>query len=315
MSKAIIKSLHISPTSPRDFFVLQIDKHSDSSCVPKNYGNGCCCGFSPRFPYPLTYCHAVCPTTDAKAFRLLEEKLISRRDFIYPHTIACRIPAKLSVSTLKEGFLDEDDGAALLRSDSAITLKAPRFLSPDTPEENNPARKGSATHAVMQFCDFSFAEANGAHAEIARQKKLGFLSANDAELADAAAIDRFFQSALYSEIKHARSIHRERRFMITLPASSFTQDKGALEEDLLVQGVIDCFFADANDRIWLVDYKTDRFASSTSAEDVEKELIRRHSAQMHYYKEALRRLCGKEVFRAVIYSFHLNRGVVLPNEI
>ncbi len=245
---------------------------------------------------------------------LLEEKLIRRRDFIYPHNIACRIPAKLSVSTLKEDLLEEEDGAALLRSDSAITLKKPRFLDPEQ-SGKDPARKGSATHAVMQFCDFAFAEAAGAKAEIERQKALGFLSQNDAVLADPSAIDRFLQSELYGEIKKAKAIYRERRFMITLPAESFTDDSGAEGEELLVQGVIDCFFMDKNDRIWLVDYKTDQFSLKMPEEEVENELIRRHSAQMHYYKEALRRLCGKEVFQAVIYSFHLNRGVILPNDI
>lgn len=243
----------------------------------------------------------------------IREKIINRQNFRYPHEIACRIPAKLSVSTLKEGFLEEDGADTLLRSDHAITLKTPEFLSVKT--ENISARKGSATHAVMQFCDFAYAEEMGAKAEIERLCKLGFLSNADAELANAAAIDRFFQSDLYKEIKNAKKIWRERRFMITLPAESFTDDEGATGEELLIQGVIDCFFADKEGRIWLVDYKTDRFPKDTPEETVKQELQNRHGEQMRYYKQALKRLCGKEVYRTLIYSFHLNRAVALSDEI
>ena len=47
--------LTISPFRPRDFYESQTDKHSDLICLTQTYGNGCCCGFPPRFPYPQTY--------------------------------------------------------------------------------------------------------------------------------------------------------------------------------------------------------------------------------------------------------------------
>ncbi len=243
---------------------------------------------------------------------LSKEVLIARRDFVYPHKVAEMIPAKLSVSTLRDDLLF-DEGSAMLRSDSAITLATPRFLNPQK-TDTSPAKRGVATHAVMQFCDFTHAQANGAKAEILRQRQLGFLSENEAALADAAAIDRFFQSELFSEMQKAKLIRREQRFMITLPATRFTDAVGAEGEELLVQGVIDCYFYDSRERIWLVDYKTDRFDPKTDPETVKNELISRHGTQMQYYKEALKQLLGKEVYQTVIYSFHLNCGVLVPSE-
>ncbi|MBO5786001.1 MAG: hypothetical protein J6R45_01625, partial [Clostridia bacterium] len=35
---------------PKSVFRAQNGKHSD--LVVRRYGNGCCCGFAPRFPYP-----------------------------------------------------------------------------------------------------------------------------------------------------------------------------------------------------------------------------------------------------------------------
>ena len=45
------------PICPRDFYGAQTDKHSDLTSEKRmNYGNGCCSGFAPRFPYPRTVC-------------------------------------------------------------------------------------------------------------------------------------------------------------------------------------------------------------------------------------------------------------------
>ena len=56
----------IPSSCPRDFYVSQGDKHSDLTvCKSKRrYGNGCCCGFTPRFPYPRAYRIAIFPTTN-----------------------------------------------------------------------------------------------------------------------------------------------------------------------------------------------------------------------------------------------------------
>ena len=166
----------------------------------------------------------------------------------------------------------------------------------------------------MQFCDFSQTEAHGAKAEIDRLLQLGFLLPSDAALADPRAIDMFFTSELYQEMKMATTIYREHRFMISLPCEEFADDPGAIGEELLVQGVIDCFFLDEKGRIHLVDYKTDTFPKNMEESAIEQTLLERHGKQMHYYTEALRRLCGKEVYRASIYSFHLNRAISIPND-
>lgn len=51
------------PFCPRDrFFGAQSDKHSDWRASAR-HGNGCCCGVSPRFPYPRAGPFSVCPTT------------------------------------------------------------------------------------------------------------------------------------------------------------------------------------------------------------------------------------------------------------
>jgi ATP-dependent helicase/nuclease subunit A len=249
------------------------------------------------------------PVLTANELQAVDEKLKKRLQFVYPHQVSCMVPAKLSVSTLKEDLLDDESNGALLRSDAAITLQTPQFLQE---EENtpSPALIGSATHKVMQFLDFENALANGVEAEMNRLLEKGFLSAAEKELADKKAITAFFTSDIYKEMRSARAIYRERRFMITLPISEITSQSDSSEE-LLVQGVIDCFFFDSEGKVWLVDYKTDHFPKNTPENEVENELIRRHKEQMYYYRLALGRLCGREVSYTRIYSFHLGRSVSL----
>ena len=57
-----------------------------------------------------------------------------------------------------------------------------------------------------------------------------------------------------------------------------------------------------------------RFPKDTPEETVKQELQNRHGEQMRYYKQAIKRLCGQEVYQTLIYSFHLNSAVALSDE-
>ena len=66
--KALCPITTISPCCPRDLYGSQNDKHSDLTFpLEKSYGNGCCRGFAPRFPYPRASRHTVRPTTNRES--------------------------------------------------------------------------------------------------------------------------------------------------------------------------------------------------------------------------------------------------------
>lgn len=78
-------------------------------------------------------------------------------------------------------------------------------------------------------------------------------------------------------------------------------------EGVLVQGIIDVFWLE-NDKIVLLDYKTDRVNAA-------KELIDRYSTQLKLYADALGRIFstdGKSIQadERLIYSFHLQQTIV-----
>lgn len=125
----------------------------------------------------------------------------------------------------------------------------------------------------------------------------------------------FSNSRLFGEIKKARRIYREQRFNIYLPADKFTTDETIARElcgeRILVQGVIDLFFTDADDRLVLCDYKTDRlsYRELSSHALAARKLRAAHAEQLSYYAAALEAIAGHHPDRVLIYSLALGDTV------
>jgi len=75
------------------------------------------------------------------------------------------------------------------------------------------------------------------------------------------------------------------------------------EGEILIQGVLDCYSVQGNNAV-ILDYKTDRVEN-------EQELIRRYRVQMELYEQALQRVKGLRVVRREIYSFALEKSILL----
>lgn len=248
---------------------------------------------------------AVDPLPSAEALRALDARL----SFSYPHAARTKIPAKIAVSLLYPDILDSTEKEQTADASHLPPLKeTPRFLAA---RQSDAARRGTATHLFMQFFDFENAAQNGAKAELARLTAMHFLTAEDAALVNLPEVEVFLRTSLFAEMRTAAQIFREQRFNLRLPAADFTADpalrKALKEECILVQGVIDCFFCDAEGNITLVDYKTDRLHGTRA--EAEAQLRRTHARQLSYYKQAIETICGKPCTRALLYSLALGAAI------
>ncbi len=214
-----------------------------------------------------------------------------------------KISAKLSVSQLKKGLLDEEENAKM----KVQLKKVPNFMLEKS--EADAAEKGTAAHIFMQFADYESLEKSGAAHEADRLLSLGFITERMREIMDLSVLDAFVKSELYAKIKESTRQYRERRFNLRLPASEFTDDTDAKLDDayILVQGVSDLYFENPDGSFTLVDFKTDRVKENDGA-DI---LKRRHSAQLTYYKRAIEEITGGTVKEVYIYSFALGREILL----
>lgn len=233
-----------------------------------------------------------------------EALLAERLAYRYPAEAIAGLPAKLSVSRLYPGILD-DEGEELIRSEKADFERLPLFMQETLPTDG--AERGTATHLFMQFCDFEKVAANGVEAEIGRLVSEAFLTRGIADLIERQSLSRFFSGELFQRISEAKEVYREKRFNVRLPASEFTLDpeKAGLlgEETILVQGVVDCLFVEKDGSVCLVDYKTDRTPRERKA--AEALLRKRYTAQLSYYRRALESLMGIKIAGTWLYSFSL----------
>ncbi len=214
-------------------------------------------------------------------------------DYVYPHTARSQIPAKISVSDV-----DADGEREYPKTKGAL----PSFMSAS---HATAAQIGTAMHSFMQFCDYEKA-AKDVRGEAKRLADLGFISDAQAEIVDYGALEGFFKSGLYAEMKKARRIFREQRYNLLQSASKYYEGDEAKGQNLLIQGVIDCFFENEIGEIVLVDFKTDRVSNKDGAQILRE----RHSPQLRLYAEAVELMLQKKLSRAYVYSFALEKEIL-----
>ncbi len=255
---------------------------------------------------------------DEKRVQAFLEEYRRRFAYSYPTEDAAALPAKLSVSELYPSILDEYDDALKLSDTRKRRMKVPRFYSK---EETSSTDRGTATHQFMQFCHFAELERYGIDAEIERMVSNGFLDTKTADMIDRSMLEGFLRSDLFPVLCEADDLMREVRFNVRLPASSFTEREALREsladETILVQGIIDGVYTDAEGRLTLIDYKTDRVPSDKK-DDIcgfKRLLIERHKEQLSYYRAACRYLFCRSVDRVLLYSFALGETVEVPLDV
>ena len=152
------------------------------------------------------------------------------------------------------------------------------------------AERGIATHAVLQYLDLNCADVEG---ELERLEREGRITAEQRRLADAAGIRTFLASPLAEEMRLAAALYREYRFSLLVPAETYFGAEAAGEE-VLLQGVADCFF-DTPEGLVIVDFKTDRVTEASAPRRAEE-----YRPQVEAYSAALSRIFGRPVCRRVL---------------
>ncbi|CAK6471404.1 ATP-dependent helicase/nuclease subunit A [Peribacillus frigoritolerans] len=222
----------------------------------------------------------------------------------YPEHEATVFRSKQSVSELKRQYelKDEQSSTELLRKFKRPITKRPTFMQE---KSLTPAERGTITHLVMQHIDLS--------KEITIQSiqqliidliQRELLTEEQKEAVDPETIVDFFDSEIGQRIQRAKSIRREVPFTMSLPAKEAYSDWTAGDEEVLIQGVIDCIFEDEQGLV-LLDYKTDtitgRFANGY--EGAKGILADRYQMQLQLYTRAVEGIMNKKVTGRYLFFF------------
>ena len=219
-------------------------------------------------------------------------------DFRYA-CAAAALPTKLTATQLKGRPLDQE-----IAEETAVPPPPPVFELPAFVSRRRTltaAERGTATHLVMQYMDFACPDPAAAVEVLVREGKL---TEEEGAALDLPALRRFLASPLAEELRRAKGLRREYRFSLLVDAAAYLGGEAAGEE-VLLQGVVDCFF-ETPEGLVVVDFKTDR---------VQGEALRRRTEeyrpQIAAYSAALTRIFGLPVCRQVLYYFSAGTAVEL----
>ena len=220
-----------------------------------------------------------------------KEKIKEVLNWQYKHQSVEGIPTKTSVSKLKEK-----------REQEVQITQEPKFINEEVKTKLTGAQKGTLIHLCLQ----KMKETEEYNLEkitelIEELKDKEIITEIEAQNIDKEKLLEYTNSKLWTELKQAKEIHKEHPFYINIKASRiYNQINKEDDEEILVQGVIDLFFIDKDDKLILVDYKTDYVQN-------ENELVEEYKGQLDLYKEALEQSLDKKVDKMCIYSVYLNK--------
>ena len=211
--------------------------------------------------------------------------------FSYCDKVLTKIPSKLTVSMLKTGLIDEEN----IQSQDRDLMTYPDFMKENVKVTG--AEKGTAHHLFMQFANYISCE-ESCETEADRLLADGFIDAKQREILDTNLLQSFFRTPFYESVKASKNIFREQRFNILVDAKEYAKNTQEGIHQVLVQGVVDLFFENADGTYTVVDFKTDK----VTKENAREVLIERHSKQLEYYCKAVESITGKKVKNAFLYS-------------
>jgi len=228
------------------------------------------------------------------------EELEKELNWEYPRIIATKLPIKTTVSKIKEMQNDDIDFDKIKEKAIGIENVMPSFFEENT-EKIKGNIKGTLMHLFLQKIDFTIDYNMEILKEIKEEliaKKV--INENESDAIDLNKILDFLNSTLAKNIRNSKKIEKEKAFCIKVNANEFYKE--AVDETILVQGIIDLYFIDENDNIVLVDYKTDYIKS-------EQEIVNKYKVQLAIYKKALEQGLEKKVAETYIYSMYLNKEI------
>ncbi len=224
------------------------------------------------------------------------EEIWERLMWRYPYESLSSVPAKLTATQLIEEEQASMDDPGRKRPVARPDFAAKAFGL-------TPAQMGTAYHVVLQNISLDRCDRKeDIEAELARLEQEAFLSPQERGVVDAEKLYTFFQTPVGLEMRRAKELHREFPFSLLMPASQYDSSLPDSEQ-ILLQGVIDCWF-ETEEGITILDFKSNRIGPGeleTKAEHYRK--------QLDTYRYALGEMVKKPVKRCVIWFLHPNAGI------
>lgn len=237
------------------------------------------------------------------------EVIYKTLEYSYPYDNVRSLRTKYSVSDLKIKAMDDNEELEEKVVEPERVKPVPGFLQSN--DEISGTYRGTAYHKVFELIDYScFENETDVKAQIDGWVKEGIMGKDMAELIDCRKFGNFIETGLGQAMKKAAQnnlLFREQPFTMEVKASEI-DDTYPDTEGVLIQGIIDAFYIE-DDKVYVVDYKTDRVPDGAGGEDI---LVQRYMKQLELYCQAIRQVTGRKIGGCYIYSVCLDRKVEIP---
>ena len=252
--------------------------------------------------------------------KLLEEKELNQEllenikdkiEYEYKDKLSTIIPTKSSVTKIKQ-MTQKQVGVDIESIEKTeideslqnqITFEKPKFLQEEKDIKVTSAQKGTLVHLCMQKLNPKEYYDLQKIKELIQDLQLKqIITEKEAEAINPYKILGFTKSNIWDELKNAKEIYQEKPFYINVPAKEIYEKN--IEENILVQGIIDLYYIDKDDKLVLLDYKTDYVENGK-----ENELVEKYKKQLELYKEALEQALSRKVDMVYIYSVYLGKQI------
>lgn len=222
----------------------------------------------------------------------IKDEVYRRLNYKYPYSQALSTKSKYSVSEINSLNYQKE-------KQYKSQLAVPKFCQRETDRKLSPAEIGTVYHGIMERVDFGQIAREGIKYlnEITRDfVNCGIFDEKEVEAVSLDKIIDFFESDLGRRMVTAYEkgcLYREVPFNLAWELNG---------EEVLVQGIIDCYFEE-NDRLVLLDYKTNTINKNMPKEDAIQGLKETYSQQLKLYSQALETIKQKKVDEAYLYIF------------
>ncbi len=234
----------------------------------------------------------------AECCSALYAEIKKQLDYRYPLSAYTLIPAKITISEIKRlnEKTDENSVRFYERSQNLTEFKKPKFVDGD--KKLSAAQIGSAMHIFSEHLDFGLSYGYDDLAALRDELlKRGILTEEEARSLNLSKFKALLESELGQRLKNSSRVKKEQHFVIGIKPGEVSAEWNDIQDLLLVNGIIDCYFYEGNE-IVLLDYKTDRVGQGGGL-----EIAERYRIQISIYKRALEETTGKTVKQALLYLY------------
>ncbi|MEA3422292.1 MAG: helicase-exonuclease AddAB subunit AddA [Bacillota bacterium] len=208
------------------------------------------------------------------------------------HVFTDNIQSKITVTDIAHNRLNP--------TKEVETVKAELHFSDK--KTDDAAKTGIEIHKIMQMLKLKeLSSYDDFKIQVHEMIDRKIISKNIQDSYDIKKVYMFFETDVGKRLLNSSNVKREEEFVLS--KKSETIDGMTGEGDILIQGIIDCYFEE-DDHIVLIDFKSD----FVTEENYTKSL-KQYSVQLDYYALAIESLVGKKVKEKYIHFFNINKNV------